>query len=233
MATGVKKGSQFWTFRRGTSIARRRDMNISTRLLGFVVPVLFLAACSADVESTNIGNVVPAYRIEVVTISPAPNPPPSTPAELAGQCLDQSPARTLQGDPDCVVLIPSIAGNACVCDPNKAQRAVVPAEADARAALAADPRANEFGWDCYCAVEPLAGQEADACRTDPSLQTQSPYHGYCAVDIGTSPAVGDAAVLASCPSGSMGIVRLLGDAQIEQDPAVERYMAVVCKSPTP
>lgn len=208
-------------------------MNIFTQILGFVVPVLFLAACSTDVEGTDIGDAQPAYRIDVVTISQAPNSPPSTPTALAGQCLEQSPARTFQGDPDCVVLIPARANNACACDPNKAQRAPSSAEADARAALAADPRANEFGWDCYCAVEPLAGQEAEACRTDPSLQMQSPYHGYCTVDIGSSPAVGDAAVLASCPSGSTGLVRLLGDAKIEQDPAAESYMAVVCKTPTP
>ncbi|KYF94492.1 hypothetical protein BE20_00710 [Sorangium cellulosum] len=142
---------------------------------------------------------------------------------LGGQCLP----RTLTPDADkqvsCLILEARNSQGQCNCDPATG-RATVPQDATRYAAveevLALDI-AKVSGWDCVCEIQQLEGanpgEPAHECRNNVNDNVESggqPVHGWCYVD--PSIRLGDAAVVADCPSTERRKIRFTGKGEAQQ-----------------
>ncbi|WP_437997850.1 hypothetical protein WMF26_45630 [Sorangium sp. So ce185] len=142
---------------------------------------------------------------------------------LGGQCLP----RTLTPDPEqqvsCLILEARNSQGQCNCDPATG-RATVP-ENEPRFAAVEEVLALDIakvsGWDCVCEIQQLEGanpgEPAYECRNNVNDNVESggqPVHGWCYVD--PSIRLGDAAIVADCPSTERRKIRFTGKGEAQQ-----------------
>ncbi len=136
-------------------------------------------------------------------------------ANLRGKCLPRQlqPDRTT-GDVECLVIEARIAGEACACDPATG-RSDVPTTVDGEpnpqynAVLLAQQ--NEFnpGWDCFCEIDQLHGDERKRCQQEVKPDG---VHGWCYVDATTVPQIGNVELVEDCPPNERRKIQFVGDA---------------------
>jgi hypothetical protein len=206
------------------------DQNMLKRISFFTVTAvasLGLGACSSEVREElpiNSGSCQASF-----VLGQLPSGSPDT--KLGGLCLQESPQRNAAGQAFGVALVAGHSDGACVCDPAKAQRAPMPSESEAVAALAADPIAQENDWNCYCAIERLEATAEDACLFDPSeapIVNGAAVNGYCVLEPASSPPMGDMELLSSCANGTVGMARFVGSgAQGASNPLTAGHVVFV------
>ncbi|MCC6528226.1 MAG: hypothetical protein IT373_36605 [Polyangiaceae bacterium] len=124
---------------------------------------------------------------------------------LGGQCLPRSLTANLEGQVPCLIIEAKQAVDGCSGGAGS-RRPVAPENQAAADAAAADP-ANP-GWKEYCEIIQLSGAELDKCQNDPA--DDGTIDGWCYVDPTTVPPVGNAEIVASCPSTEKRIIRFVG-----------------------
>ncbi len=132
---------------------------------------------------------------------------------VGGQCLTQT-LEVQDGRTTCMLIEASNSGGQCSCDPSLARRDII-AGTDADQAMKQaqqHPLAVPSGWDCYCEMAQLKGEELTACQNDisetPVVNGQK-VSGWCYVAV--SPVqVGNPQLLAKCPDNEKRDLRFLG-----------------------
>jgi hypothetical protein len=102
------------------------------------------------------------------------------------------------------------------CDGLAARRPV--AEENKRAIdLAKEgPTAAALGWNCFCEVEQLLGDELHACQFDTSPAPTSggaPVDGWCYVDPAANPKAGAEELVSQCDASERRKIRFVGAGQ--------------------
>ncbi|XXZ11905.1 hypothetical protein WMF18_37800 [Sorangium sp. So ce315] len=143
---------------------------------------------------------------------------------LGGQCLP----RTLTpeaGDPtenptagqvQCLILEARNTQGQCSCDDRAARGDVTDDHRAAEKKIFEDPIAKVAGWDCVCEIQQLTGNEANACRNDPSDNVKvdgNEVHGWCYVD--PSIRLGSPDIVASCPPTERRIIRFTNEGEAQ------------------
>jgi hypothetical protein len=136
---------------------------------------------------------------------------------LGGQCLPRSLTPDGSGQVTCLILeARNIGGNVCsdVCSTNG--RNFIDQDHPAVLAAKEDPLAKASGWDCYCEITQLEGDELVACQTDVAdtpVANGAAVHGWCYVDASAQPPIGNPDIVASCPETERRLIRFVGDGQ--------------------
>jgi hypothetical protein len=131
------------------------------------------------------------------------------------QCLPKALETDGSGRVACAIIEARNTQGACSCDA-PARRNVPQEHEDAVAAIREDPIAAPAGWDCFCEVLQLEGDDLQACQSsvdEPVLNNGQPVDGWCYIDALVSPPIGDPAIVADCPLTERRILRFLGEAQ--------------------
>ncbi len=79
-----------------------------------------------------------------------------------------------------------------------------------------DPLAAKANWDCFCEIPQSTGDELVACQNDTSdypVVQGNEVAGWCYIDAGSSPPVGNPALVAKCPENEKRIIRFVGDGE--------------------
>ena len=130
---------------------------------------------------------------------------------LGGQCLPRTLTPDEKGQVPCLILE---ARKTDTCDCNtKARTPVSTDHEQAQAAAEADPFAATSGWNCFCEITQLTGDELTACQediNDPPVLNGAQVDGWCYIDATTSPPTGNAALVENCPESEKRIVRFVG-----------------------
>ncbi len=131
---------------------------------------------------------------------------PRLQTHVAGQCLPMQLTPDASGQVACSVIE---ASNSPTCD--CAALGKIPVTAADQCAVDAakeDPLYQEAKWSCFCEVPQASGAALKDCQDD--VTVQSTTNGWCYVDATASPAVGNPALVASCPSSERRQVRFVG-----------------------
>jgi hypothetical protein len=143
---------------------------------------------------------------------------------LGAQCLPRSLVPDSSGQVSCAIIEARNTQGACSCA--VAGRQDVQREnEEAVATILADPLAEAAGWDCFCEMVQLQGDELQACQYtvgEPVLVNGQPVHGWCYVDAESSPPVGDPTIVDQCPMNEKRILRFVG--QGEAMPGATLYL---------
>ncbi|HSN97723.1 MAG TPA: hypothetical protein VLS89_05470, partial [Candidatus Nanopelagicales bacterium] len=144
---------------------------------------------------------------------------------LGGQCLPRSLQPDDNGQVSCLIIEARKAQGECTCDEATGRRFVPEAQRQAQSAIEADPLAEPSGWNCYCEVQQLLGDNDPntedplyACQYDVQEPVQSggqDVNGWCYVDATTSPPVGDQAIVANCPATERRLIRFVGQGEAQ------------------
>ncbi|WP_437589458.1 hypothetical protein [Sorangium sp. So ce1000] len=142
---------------------------------------------------------------------------------LGGQCLP----RTLTPDDDqqvsCLILEARNSQGQCNCaDPMTPGRTeVTGTHLPAKKEVLSLDIAKASGWDCVCEIQQLEGQQpgepAYECRNHVDDNVESggqPVHGWCYID--PSIRLGDATIVADCPSTEQRKIRFTGKGEAQQ-----------------
>jgi hypothetical protein len=167
---------------------------------------IFASICPQQLDDANAENY--GYRPAVATIIDRLK------QELGGQCLPRKLTPDKDGNVPCLVLEATKVEGGCTCDGSKG-RAEIPKTIDGQA----NPQYNaikaaeedEFnpGWNCFCEIQQLQGDEKNQCQQeDPAPQD---IHGWCYVDSTTVPPTGNPALVANCPPDEKRLVRFVND----------------------
>ncbi|MBI4706043.1 MAG: hypothetical protein HY744_33535, partial [Deltaproteobacteria bacterium] len=73
------------------------------------------------------------------------------------------------------------------------------------------------GWDCFCEIVQLAGEELNACQNvpaEPVMAGGKQVHGWCYVDQTAMPPVGNAEIVKSCPATERRLFRFVGEGAV-------------------
>jgi hypothetical protein len=133
--------------------------------------------------------------------------------EACGGCLPNQLPVDGEGRVDCLMIEARSSNGACNCQ--------MPGRQEVRAgfeqvvtAIEADPLAGPSGWDCYCEVVQLDGEELQACQytvEEPVLLNGQPVDGWCYVDLGAaSGPIGHPDIVADCPVTEKRDFRFVG-----------------------
>ncbi|XXT18603.1 hypothetical protein WME94_51085 [Sorangium sp. So ce429] len=136
---------------------------------------------------------------------------------LGGQCLPRTLKPDTEGKVSCLILEARNTQGACNCDPAIARAEVLEENKAAKDLVLDDPIAQAAGWDCVCEIQQLAGDEATACRNDPSDNVKlgdKDVNGWCYVD--PSIRVGSEEIVASCPPTERRIIRFTNEGEAQQ-----------------
>ncbi|MDC0740770.1 hypothetical protein [Polyangium mundeleinium] len=196
-------------------------MRTSIALL-FVAPLLSPLGCSADVH---VNRCDPEFSMELKAV------PPSN-ASLTGQCLPAAPPLLSSGESACAVIVAEHVSATCACQPAAARVPVAPEHEEALMMLRDTDLARELDWNCFCEVPQLSGAAAEGCRTDPSdppVVDDHPVHGFCYIDPGHEPPIGNPELLAACPAEMPRALRFVGTGKASSSAlASGSHVAVVC-----
>jgi hypothetical protein len=141
-------------------------------------------------------------------------------SRLTGTCLHRSLTPDTSGQVACLILearaLP--AGEACNCDaPDvKARQDVQSEHQEARKQALDDEVAKAAGWNCFCEVKQLTGDELHACQYDTSRDpgtTSGPADGWCYIDAASTPPAGDPSLVAACDATEQRKLRFVGAGQ--------------------
>ncbi|WP_437733033.1 hypothetical protein [Sorangium sp. So ce1335] len=136
---------------------------------------------------------------------------------LGGQCLPRTLTPNNEGQVSCLILEARNTQGQCRCDDTPARVEVPELHQAAKDKVLDDPIAQVAGWDCVCEIEQLAGDQATACRNDPSDNVKvggEDVHGWCYVD--PSIRVGSPDIVASCPPTERRIIRFTNEGEAQQ-----------------
>lgn len=137
---------------------------------------------------------------------------------LSSACLNRSLTPNPEGQVECLILearsLP--ASEECKCDePSvKARQDVQPNHQQAKKLALDDEIAEAAGWNCFCEIKQLAGDELHACQFDgtrkPKTASGGDADGWCYIDPLSTPPAGDAALVTSCPATEQRKLRFVG-----------------------
>ncbi|WP_437576488.1 hypothetical protein [Sorangium sp. So ce887] len=135
---------------------------------------------------------------------------------LGGQCLPRTLTPTDEQQVPCLILEARNSQGQCTCDKPLGRTEVTSDHQPAKDEVLSLDIAKVSGWDCVCEIQQLAGDEAQACRTNPNENVESggqAVHGWCYVD--PSIRLGEPTIVADCPSTEQRKIRFTneGDAQ--------------------
>lgn len=130
---------------------------------------------------------------------------------LGGKCLPRTLTPDENGQVSCIILEATRTGGNCVCDANIGRREIDAAHEQAKQAALADPLAATAGWDCFCEIEQLSGDELSECQNNPDDTAVAGLDGWCYVDATTAPPTGNPDIVASCPETEKRIIRFVGE----------------------
>ncbi|MDI1448818.1 hypothetical protein [Polyangium sp. 6x1] len=146
--------------------------------------------------------------------------------KIGGPCLPRTLDRNDKGAVNCLLIEARPTGGACSCD---AEHARIPVDPIHAAAIEeAKARSPESGWDCFCQIPQLEGEELTVCQNDvsdkPVTAAGEPVSGFCYVDASTDPPVGNPALVARCADSERRTIRLVG----EGEPSKGATLFVTC-----
>jgi hypothetical protein len=121
---------------------------------------------------------------------------------LRGLCLLRQLEADVNGQVSCLVLEGRKlgAGESCDCTGNGRSPVRVENQQAVKAALE-QPVAQAAGLDCFCSIDQLADEALDACQESTDVQPTAlgePVHGWCYIDAGSFPKVGNPALVEHC-----------------------------------
>lgn len=192
-------------------------------LAGLGAQGIFASICPAEVQNTS--SPIYGYRPAVNTIVDRLK------EQLGGQCLPQ----TLTVDPEtgevpCLVIEARVTPGECNCT-NVGGRVDIPKELDGEpnpsynAVVAAQQ--SSFAnpdWNCFCQIQQVQDEGADACLSNPDPDASAQGDGWCYIDATTVPPIGDPSLVADCPDNERRLVRFVG----EGDPQTGATVFVTC-----
>ncbi|WP_308738125.1 hypothetical protein [Sorangium atrum] len=142
---------------------------------------------------------------------------------LGGQCLPRTLTPHDNQQVSCLILEARNSQGQCNCaDERMPGRLEVTGEhKPAKDEVLSLDIAKASGWDCVCEIQQLEGmnegEPAYECRTNVGDNVESggqPVHGWCYVD--PSIRLGDAAIVADCPSTEQRKIRFTGKGEAQQ-----------------
>ncbi len=127
---------------------------------------------------------------------------------LGEQCLAKQLHRDAEGRVTCSVIEARNTGSSgCTCD-GAALRFDVPAKDACYVDVArADPRDQTARWNCFCEIAQATTTDLPACQSEVGL---TGANGWCYVDPGATPPVGNPALVKGCPDGDKRVLRFVG-----------------------
>ena len=132
---------------------------------------------------------------------------------LGGRCLGRALPLTSAGQADCTV-VEALAAPGCACPGPRGQ--MDPGDPIVQA-IKQDPLYASAGWNCFCRVRQLTGDDLAACQYDPNSPpvngSGQPVHGWCYIDATANPPIGNPDLVADCPPADRRIIRFVGDGQ--------------------
>ncbi|MEP7124744.1 MAG: hypothetical protein ABJE95_27700 [Byssovorax sp.] len=141
-------------------------------------------------------------------------------SRLTGACLHRSLQPDPSGQVECLILEARQIqpGESCNCNAPevKARQDVQPEHEEARRVALDDEVAKAAGWNCFCEVKQLGGDELHACQFDTSHDpgTKSgPADGWCYIDAASTPPAGDPSLVATCAPTEQRKLRFVGQGQ--------------------
>lgn len=141
-------------------------------------------------------------------------------SRLTGTCLHRSLTPDTAGQVACLILearaLP--AGEACNCKaPDvKARQDVQTSHEEAKRLALDDEVAKAAGWNCFCEIKQLGGDELHACQFDTSHDPGTggvPADGWCYIDAVSEPPTGDPTLVATCAATEQRKLRFVGAGQ--------------------
>jgi hypothetical protein len=141
-------------------------------------------------------------------------------SRLTGACLHRSLTPDSTGQVACLILearaLP--AGEACNCEaPSvKARQDVQTEHQEAQRQALDDEVAKAAGWNCFCEIKQLDGDELHACQYDTSHDPGTggvPADGWCYVDASSNPPAGNPLLVSSCAATEQRKLRFVGAGQ--------------------
>ncbi len=128
---------------------------------------------------------------------------------LGGQCLPRSlTVDPATGQVECLI-IEAAQNNNCEAQCSRPGHQPIDSDAPAVKAAASDP-ANP-GWNCFCEITQLTGDELETCQNETGDNLG--VDGWCYVDAASVPPTGNADIVASCPATEQRIIRFVGEGQ--------------------
>ncbi len=142
-------------------------------------------------------------------------------SRLTDACLHRSLTPDATGQVECLILearaLP--AGEACTCNaPDvEARQDVLSSHEEARRLALADEVAKAAGWNCFCEIKQLEGEDLDACQFDtshnPRTQSGDAADGWCYIDAASTPPAGDPTLVSTCAATEQRKLRFVGAGQ--------------------
>lgn len=132
---------------------------------------------------------------------------------VSGQCLPRTLPVDSSGQAPCLIIEARITNGACTCDPATGRKAIQAGSGAASAANAAMADLPGFKFDCYCEIPQSTGAELTACQqdtTDYPMVDGKYINGWCYVDAGASPPVGNPELVSKCPDNEKRNLRFVG-----------------------
>ena len=142
-------------------------------------------------------------------------------SRLTGACLHRSLTPDATGQVECLILearaLP--AGEACNCNAPEveARQDVLSSHEEARRLALADEVAKAAGWNCFCEIKQLEGEDLDACQFDtshnPKTKSGDAADGWCYIDAASTPPAGDPTLVSTCAATEQRKLRFVGAGQ--------------------
>jgi hypothetical protein len=127
-------------------------------------------------------------------------------ARIGGQCLGRPLTAGAGGQVACTIVEAS-KDAPCAC--NSLGKSPVPApQQDVVAAIEQSPLAATEKWTCFCEIDQASGAALPDCQENAVVAPST--NGWCYVDDTVTPAVGNPALVASCPATDKRLVRFVG-----------------------
>lgn len=138
---------------------------------------------------------------------------------LGGQCLPRTLPVDSSGQAPCLIIEARHSNNTCACDPATGRKTITAGSNAEKAVTIAkqDPRSEAEQWNCFCEIPQSTGVDLAACQNDVSdhpMVDGKNVDGWCYVDAGTSPPVGNPELVSKCPDNEKRNIRFLGQAAV-------------------
>jgi hypothetical protein len=155
--------------------------------------------------------------------------------QIKGGCLPRTLEADENGQVSCILVEARAKGPAgACCDPAEARVALSEDKSAALEVIAQDTAVVERGYDCFCEIPQLEGKGPGeplyVCQNDasddPALASGDAVNGYCYVDAGATPPVGNPEIVAACPDTEKRILRFVGKGK----PGPNALVFIACSS---
>ena len=153
-------------------------------------------------------------------------------SRLSGECLHRALTPDKNKQVECLIIearaVPP--SEACSCDaPSvQARQDIQSAHAQAKQQVLDDAVAKAAGWNRFCEIKQLSGDEQRACQYDasrfPKTEGGKTADGWCYIDANSNPPAGDAALVGTCPATEQRKLRFVGAGE----PLNETTLFITC-----